>query len=177
MKLSSEKLLKLTGENSEATTEKEFARLNNESVTNTTRYIPSPGILQDLINSGNLASLSNETLRIQLSEWFVILENAKRQEEETFEHRKAIIELLIFHVPFLNILRDDGTGDVYEELSYGSNFQGDIRDILNDRQFENRLTLYIVTLWNASDYHYNAIKLHSERILANIENEIIALQK
>ncbi len=157
--------------------EMELAPLIAGSVKNTSRYIPSPGILQDLINSGNLASLSNETLRIQLSEWFVILENAKRQEEETFEHRKAIIELLIFHVPFLNILRDDGTGDVYEELSYGSNFQGDIRDILNDRQFEYRLTLYIVTLWNASDYHYNAIKLHSERILANIENEIIALQK
>ena len=177
MKLSSEKLLKLTGENSEATTEKEIARLIYESVANTTRYIPSPGSLQDLISSGNLSSISNDTLRIQFSEWYVILQNAKRQEDDTFEHRKAIIELLIAHVPFLNILRDDGTGDVYEALSYGSNFQGDIREILSVREFENRMTLYVVTLWNANENHYNSIKLHSEQILSSIENDLNRLQQ
>ena len=177
LKSAAEKLIRLTGENRKTITEKEFAILAFESIANTTRYTPSPGVLQDLINSGNLSSLSNEKLRLQLSEWFVLLDEAKQQEEDTYEHRNAIIELLIENIPFLNITRDDGTGDILKALSYGSNFEGDTRDILNNRQFENRLALYIVTLWNASGRLYDSIKVHSEQVLLNIEDEIVNLQK
>jgi len=176
IKASSAKMLKFTGEKRIEISEMELALTMNQSFAPNPRYIPSPSIIEDLINSGIIASINNDTLRIQLAEWFVILEFAKRKEDEIFEQRNAITELILSQIPFLNFLRDDGSGNLYEPLSIGSNFKGDTRDILNDVHFENRLGMFIILLIGG-EFAYINIKEHCERILITIENELIARQK
>ncbi|WP_445381305.1 DUF6090 family protein [Robiginitalea sp. IMCC43444] len=173
IKTTSSKLLNFTGEKRMEISEKELATILNKSFAGTPRYIPSPSIIQDFINSGILSDLNNDTLRIQLAEWSVILEGAKRREDEIIEQRNALIKLLLLKIPFLHALKIDGSGDLYEPLSYGSNFEGDVRDILNDMEFENRLSFIIVSLLGG-DIAYKGIKVHCERILSTIENEIKA---
>ena len=175
IKTSSAKLLSYTGAKRMEISEVELAEILNTSFAINHRYIPSPSIIQDLVNSGILASLNNDTLRIQLARWPVILESTKRKEDEIIEQRDAIIELLMLKTPFLDLLKIDGSGNLYDPLSHGSNFQGDVRDILKEIEFENRLGFLIVSLLGG-DIHYKWIKAHCEGILSTIENEIEASQ-
>jgi len=175
IKATSSRLLSFTGEKRMEISEMELAVILNTSFAANPRYIPSPSIVQDLVNTGILASLNNDSLRIQLAEWPAILESAKRKEDEIIGQRDAIVELLLVKIPFLEALKIDGSGTIYEPLSYGSNFQGDVRDILKEMQFENRLGFFIVSLMGG-DFAYDKIKTHCERILSTIENEIKANQ-
>lgn len=175
IKTSSSRLLNFAGEQRMEISEMELAQILNTSFAGNPRYIPSPSIVQDIVNTGILASLNNDSLRIQLAQWPAILENAKRKEDEIIGQRNSIVELLLLKIPFLEALKLDGSGNLYEPLSHGSNFQGDVRDILNDMQFESRLSFFIVSLLGG-DFAYNNIKVHCERILSTIENEIQANQ-
>ncbi|GGD53680.1 hypothetical protein GCM10011361_20460 [Muriicola marianensis] len=171
LKATSSKILGYTGEKSMHISEKELALLLNRSFAANARFIPSPSIIQDLVNSGILTDLKTDTLRLQLAEWPAKLEGAKRKEEEIIEQRNAIVEILLIKIPFLDALQLDGSGNLYEPLSRGSHFQGDTRDILNDIQFENRLGFFIVSLIG-SDIFYKNIRAHCEAILESIEKEL-----
>lgn len=165
-------LLKYTGANHALLSEQECSMLLANSLMNAYKYVSSPGILQDLINSGNLSKISNPHLRALLSEWFIILNNASRTEEEAFQHRSELLDLQIQHTPFVNIGRDIGYQNLVEEYPDQSNFPGDIRDILLIREFEGRMAIYAATLWALGANSYVEIIDHCEKILNVIDLEL-----
>lgn len=165
-------VLKYTGSKHTLISEKETSTLLASSMMNTTKYVPSPGILQDLINSGNLSQIGSSDLRKLLSEWFTILDNTSRPEEETFHHRAYLLDLLVLHTPFVNIGRDIGYHERAVAFPDGSNFDGEVRDILLIREFEGRMSLYAADLWILSTQFYVQIRQQTELILAAIENEL-----
>lgn len=176
MLISAEKVFKWTGLKNAPETEKEASLQLAGSIQNTTKYVPSPGILNDLINSGNLSRISDSNLRNMLSEWFIILDNTSRQEFETFEHRSALLNLLVVHSPFLNFPGHIDLSKMIDALPDHSNFDGDVRDILKEREFESRMSLYVITLWSLKTNSYNEIKIHNNKILKEIELQLIKLK-
>jgi len=138
-----------------------------------TKYIPSPGILQDLINSGNLSQISSPDLRELLSEWFIILDNTSRSEDETFQHRSDLLDLQVLHTPFVNIGRDIGFSEIVRDYPDSSNFDGEIRDLLLIREFEGRMAIYAANLWGLGANSYVKISEHAAKILTTIENELL----
>jgi len=170
---SSEMVFQWTGENNIPDSEREASIHLAGCMQNATKYVPSPGILEDLINSGNLSTISRTILRNQLSEWFIILNNTSRQEIETFEHRTALLNILVIKTPFLNFPGELGLSDTIEALPSKSNFQGDVRDVFKSREFESRMGLYVITLWSLKSNSYNTIREHALKILAEIEDELL----
>lgn len=165
-------LLKYTGPKHAQIEEQECSRLLTQSMMYSTKYVPSPGILQDLIQSGNLSKISNPTLRGLLSEWFIILDNTSRTEEEAFQHRSDLLDLQVLHTPFVNIGRDIGYQKLVKEFPDKSNFDGDVRDILLIREFEGRMALYAANLWALGSNSYVEIRDHCEKVLDAIELEL-----
>lgn len=165
-------LLEYTGPNVARISETETSKLLAKSMMNAAKYVPSPGILQDLINSGNLSQISNTLLRGLLSEWFILLDQTSRTENEAFYHRAALLDLLVQNIPFANIGRDIGYSDMVEAFPDGSNFKGEVGDILQLREFEGRMALYTANLWGLSSGSYLQIRLHAEKILDLIEDEM-----
>ncbi|MCA0933262.1 hypothetical protein LCM02_12435 [Lutimonas saemankumensis] len=172
MLLSSETVLQWTGENNIPDSEQAASIHLAGCMQNATKYVPSPGILEDLINSGNLSIISRTTLRNQLSEWFIILNNTSRQEVETFEHRTALLNILVVHTPFLNFPGELGLNNTIDALPSKSNFEGDVRDVFKIREFESRMGLYVMTLWSLKSNSYNTIREHVLKILTEIEDEL-----
>jgi len=173
---SAESVLRWTGENNIPDSETEATVKLAGSMQNTTKYVPSPGILTDLINSGNLSIISRSKLRNQLSEWFIILKNTSRQEEETYEHRTELLNILVVHTPFLNMPSELGITDSIKVLPQKSNFNGDVRDVLKIREFESRMSLYVLTLWSLKSESYEKIREHTKKILSEIEEELMELE-
>jgi len=172
MLFSTGEVLKYTGSNHTLLTEKELSILLANSMMNASKYVPSPGILQDLINSGNLSKISNSHLRKLLSEWFILLDNTLRSENETFQTRSELLDLQMIHIPFVNIGQNIGFSEAVAAFPDGSNFEGDIRDLLTLREFEGRMALYAANLWGLSANSYVRIKQHTEEILETIEEEL-----
>lgn len=165
-------VLQYTGPNYAQITDKETSILLARSMMNAVKYVPSPGILQDLINSGNLSQISNPHLRGLLSEWFILLDQCSRTEDEAFFHRADLLDLLVLHIPFVIIGRDIGFSEMVEAFPDKSNFDGEVRDILHIREFEGRMALYTANLWSLSTDSYVQIRLHAEKILTAIESEL-----
>jgi len=169
-------ILRHTGPKNTQLTEKEASILLAGSMMNATKYIPSPGILQDLINSGNLSQINNPDLRELLSEWFIILDNTSRSEDETFQHRSDLLDLQVLHTPFVNIGRDIGFSEIVRDYPDSSNFDGEIRDLFLIREFEGRMAIYAANLWGLGANSYVKISEHASKILADIENELLSQQ-
>lgn len=165
-------MLKYTGPKHTLVTEKETSTLLASGMMYANKYVPSPGILQDLINSGNLSQISNPLIRELLSEWFIILDNTSRTEAETFQHRSELLDLQVLHTPFVNIGRDIGYNNIVKEFPGKSNFNGDVRNVLTVREFEGRMALYAANLWALSNNSYVQIKQHADKILRLIEDEL-----
>lgn len=152
--------------------EKKASILLASSMMDADKYIPSPGVLENLISSGNLSKIRNSELQEMLSEWLIILNNTARTEEEAFQHRSDLLDLLVVHVPFANIARDIGFTKMVKALPDGSNFPGDVREIFNVKVFEGRMILYGATLWSLQTNSYVDIKHQSEKIISAINEEL-----
>lgn len=55
------------------------------------KFIESPGVLNDLISSGNLNKLQNTKLRYLLQEWFTIRKEVQDEEDELWRHRFKVV--------------------------------------------------------------------------------------
>lgn len=172
MLLAAELVLKHTGPNHMLLTEEEASTHLANSMMNATKYVPSPGVLQDLISSGSLTQITNPEIRELLSEWFIILDNTSRTEDEAFQHRSALLDLLVIHTPFVNIGRDIGFNKMVKAFPDSSNFDGNVRDVLLIREFEGRMGVYIANIWELSADSYVSIRQHAEKILAAIESDL-----
>jgi len=172
MLIATGEVLKYTGPKHVLLSDKETSTLLANSMMYANKYVPSPGILQDLINSGNLSQISNPLLRGLLSEWFIILDNTSRTEDELFQHRSDLLDLQVLHTPFVNIGRDIGYNEIVKEYPDESNFDGEVRNILRVREFEGRMAIYAANLWALSANSYLEIRQHTEKVLDAIKNEL-----
>ena len=128
-------------------------------------YEPSPGIMEDLISSGNLSKLTNVELRKELSNWKAILALVKRQENTVLEYRSNIKNLLIDYGNTRRPITDlIGVSD--------SRFENDSRQLLRDHRFENNISFMTISSISLNEHYYTRLKKINEAILEIIQGEI-----
>ena len=163
---SAKDLLKLTGPNNTSnTTEEKVNSLLIDLIKASVEYEPSPGILEDLISSGNLNNLSNRTLRKQLSDWKATLAKVRRQENTVLEYRSNIKDLLIekgnTRRPITGFLQiDEGSFD-HKNIS-----------LLSDRRLENNLSFFAISSESLGTLYYGELNEIIIGILQTIRDQL-----
>lgn len=136
------------------------------------RYLASPGVLNELINSGNLNTLGSPQLRKHIQEWLVYHQEALDEEKELWVHRFDVMKIMNQEMSFRKVLVDVGLIDQLTDVSEVSKFTSDNRAILSDRYFENLLMFYSVVLLQLKDRFYPKLKTNIESILSEIDKRL-----
>ena len=119
-------------------------------------YDPSNGALNNLISSGQLNLIKNDSLRIILSKWFGEVQDVKEDEVRIMNYGDTYLEPL--RLKFLNYHTD-------------SHFYRNSVTLLENPEFENM----VVRLFRGIDYiieNYESLDLKIENILKLINQEI-----
>ena len=111
-------------------------------------FNPSNNVFADLVQSGRLQLIQDETLRNKLFEWSTEMENYRNSFEE-YQHfiENHMLVYLIDHIALKNI-------DQYSTLSWKepSTFQSDVAPMFRDRKYENLIDNHL--------YHASLIQGH-----------------
>jgi hypothetical protein len=132
-------------------------------------FMPSNGVLTDIISSGNLNLIQNAQLRQHLASFESELDFLKLQETSTHSLKDKMRSQINKYGSVRKIL-----------LDRGQNFENNsISDTMNNRQmfrlieFENNLLVYHLTIKAANGIRFfGGIKEHIEQILVELDSEL-----
>ncbi len=130
------------------------------------QYDISSGVLEDLISSGNLNTLSNESLKASISQWKQLLKQIQRNQEKSLDTRNFI---------FGNFSLFDGRNMMplyMDEPSGKSKFKNTSLLFLKDKSYENKLASYKGTSFYIQKYGYLPLKEINLKIIDIINQDI-----
>jgi len=163
------KLLTLfDGKQLQKTPEKDVSIALGESLRYEIIYTPNTGVLSDIISSGNLSKLRNDTLRQQIATFENALELIKNQEEGAINFRTKLADHVVQTGSLRKIFSAIGKED--EELLITTN--EDAKEIFNSITFENNIILYQAILGTTQQGYYVPLRKNIELIIATIASEI-----
>lgn len=132
------------------------------------QYRPSPGILNEILNSGKLGIISNTDLRTKLSAWEGVILKVRFQEDEHNLTRLKLLDKIYTDGNFRGgylvtdydlFALNPKTSDVYN------------RDLSQTQEFDNLLSVFYLTGKFLNDSYYQELKTNIEDILELIEYE------
>lgn len=165
---SMKKALYHTGPKFNNISEPKFRKLLAGVIKNRLIFSPSVGVLQDLLNSGQLSELSNVKLRRKLAAWESNLIKISHQESVIESYRDQIKNITIEKGNLANHFVSLGTFDVTKEDLGPYQFTEDPRKILSDIRFEN-LIMYKIASSRSVKRDYNKLESDIDEILMLID--------
>jgi DNA modification methylase len=139
-------------------TEQDIASRFGDIMKNSVGFEPNPGILEDLISSGNLNKITNGNLRRILSVWKADLLKAKIQENKILLYRDNIVQLFIENGSMRNMLADTLHIDT-------TKFKISAKNTLQDPRLENNLAFFMITSMALKYEDYPKLKTDISTIL------------
>lgn len=151
--------------------EKEFSQLLFNSFAFDISFNPNNSLLLEMMSSGSLKDLTNDELRIRLTNWLSTIEDIAKQEADLGNQREKILD----QFRSKNSLRT-----VFDQAGISENEIGiDVRpdapsnlDLLGSQTFENDLLIFILTSIATEKSHYEPLMVELENILSLLESEI-----
>ena len=133
-------------------------------------YIPSKGVLTDIISSGNLNLIQNEKLRQKIASFESTLDFLKIQEVSTHEMQKELQKQLNENGSVRKVLINKGFN--FEHQSISDNASN--KKIFGLIKFENTLLDFYLTISATNGQRFfGGIKEQIEQILIDLDSEII----
>ncbi len=134
-------------------------------------FNPNNSLLNEMINSGSLKDITNNNLRIKLTNWIATIDDISNQEQMQDEQRNSTV----------NAFRDEGhsirtildnTG-----MSEKMGIPVDEKAISNlsaleSIAFQNNILMFIITSQSTETEHYNPLMFQLESILKVIDQEL-----
>lgn len=134
-------------------------------------FNPNNSLLNEMINSGSLKDITNDTLRIRLTNWISTIDDIANQEKMLSEERTNTVNVFRSeNYSIRTILDDTGMSEklgIPPRKSSISNL-----DALESVAFENNILLFIITSQSTESEHYKPLMQSLTTILENINNEI-----
>ncbi len=165
------RLLAMTYDDRANPSEEELSTLLYEAFAYDISYSPNNALLNEILYSGSLRVLSNDELRLQLTNWSAVLADIRRQEAELRLQRDKVVDLIRNPKYSLRTILE-GSG-IREALDLP---QGKIttsnRMLLRSGEFENNLLLFILSAQATEREHYAHLRKVIESILRSIEKEL-----
>ncbi len=150
----------------------EFSGLLFHSFSDEMTYNPNNSVLQEMLNAGRLEYLSDPDLRGHLTTWSSRLEQIRQQEQNLRDQRSEVMELTLSEGGDIRaILESTGilTGEMglKESPEKRSNL-----DLLQSRNLENHLLIFILTARLTEKNHYQPLHTEIETILELIDKSL-----
>jgi len=162
-----ESLLKNTGNHEMKLSRYESDSLINLGLLSIITFDASNGILNDIINSGKIHVLKNESLKTILSNWGGMLNDVKEDETWAVNERNTITYPFLYkNSNYLNISRS-----AVKDNEITSGFTTDFKDIYKLQEFENLVNSH--RIWNAKNERgYKNLQIKVEEIILLCEQDI-----
>lgn len=169
--------LKRTGPHTKWDLDLKFDSLLVKTIVSGWKFKPQNGVLDDILSSGKLAAIKNDSLRYAISS--ISGYTARFQ----FEDDMVISDLHNSYLPFIAKYYPIKNTNTYEsgDLSASqkkfssdilrSSYNGRPEILLNNLEFENQINIQL--LWvNFSLYHYDQQKRKYDEIISMIDREL-----
>jgi len=152
------------------TYEKELSRLFIDAFASDIFFNPNNSLLFEMINSGSLKDISNDTLRIRLTNWVATIDDIANQEKFLAEQRTNIVDWFRTEgYSIRTILEDTGMASqlgIQKQKETNSNLSA-----LQSVAFENNILLFIVTSQSTTE-HYSQLMGQLDEIIGLLKSEI-----
>lgn len=151
--------------------EQELSELLYNSFSYEINYNPNNSLLNELINSGRLKDVSNAELRKKLTSWESFIQSVHRQEANLREQREKMLDIFRKEEHSIRTILDetDISGDI--GLKGSPDFYSNM-SVLDSREFENNLLVYILTGISTETSHYQPLHGEIDEILLIIASEM-----
>ncbi|MEZ5105236.1 MAG: hypothetical protein R2757_12115 [Draconibacterium sp.] len=137
-----------------------------------THYYPNNSLLEELMNSGGLKNISNANLRKYLTAWDSRIQVIHRQENSLREQREKMLDIFRSDNASIKTILDLA-GVSTNEMGIKSSSQNFSNlAILDSKEFENNLLLFILNGITTEQTHYKPLLQEIDIILQLIESEI-----
>ncbi len=136
------------------------------------KYVASPGILNELISSGNLSQIESPELRKSLQKWLVLKQETQDEEDELWKHRFEAMDILNQKISFRRLLKEAGVVKIVTATDNDTRFETDNTEFLRDRYFENVLLFYTIVVKALQNDFYPKLRENIVSILAEIEKQL-----
>ena len=169
--MGAKKILELTNSNKDSIDESIFSNLLYQTFSDDIAFNSNNSLLFEMINSGNLKNLTNTDLRKQLTNWISTLEDISRQEEELGNQRVKVLDLFRTDKYSLStILKAAGVNNHFGLPNTGNEVSN--LALLNSKEFENDILLFIITSIATERTHYNPLMKDLDSILNLLNSEL-----
>jgi len=149
--------------------EKEFSELLYSTFAFDVAFNPNNSLLNEMISSGSLKDISDAELRKRLANWISTLEDISRQEADQDRQRERVLDLFRTDEYSLRMVLDL-TGVTAHEIGLParqSRFSN--LSLLDSREFENNLLMFILTSRATESAHYLPLLEDIDAILLLID--------
>ncbi len=165
------RLLEYTAGTNESPTEKVFSELLLQSFSFDINYNPSSSLLDEMINSGSLKDISNDELRVRLTNWASMLQDISKQEEELGTQRRHVLNMFLTENYSIRTLFDQTNNNSEFRLSKKQNQRSNL-NLLTSTKFENNVLLFLLESHSMETSHYDPLLKELDTILGLIGKEL-----
>ena len=151
--------------------EEKFSNLLSDAFTNDIFFNPNNSLLNEMINSGSLKDISNDTLRIRLTNWISTIDDIANQEKMLGEERNNTVNTFREQGYSIRTLLDNTGMSQKLGIPLSKNPMSNL-GALNSVAVENNILLFIITSQSTEIDHYDPLMVSLNTILETINNEL-----
>lgn len=157
----------ITDENS-TISETELSKLLYNAFSFEIAYNPNNSLLNELINSGKLESISSAELRKHLTSWASIIQSTHNQEMTLRKQRERTLDIFREGKGSIKTILDDSGITEETGLSKRKVYKSNL-EIIRSTEFENNLLMFILTGISTETEHYQPLLEEIDTILELIK--------
>ena len=168
----SKKIASLIGNSEELKDEESLSEMLFNSFSYEIAYNPNNSLLIELINSGRLKDISNPELRKHLTTWDSFIQSIRNQENTLKTQRDEVLDLFRGNDASIRTILDQ-TGVSTKEMALKKSTEDYSNlELIQSREFENNLMIFILTGIATETSHYVPLMQEIDTILSLINTEI-----
>ncbi|AXG70647.1 hypothetical protein KORDIASMS9_02888 [Kordia sp. SMS9] len=166
------KILKYTNNPTDSLSEKDFSELLFHSFSYDIYFNANTSLLNEMINSGSLKDISNNTLRKLLTNWEAILKDISKQEKELGAQRNRVLDMFRTDQNSIKtIFQLSSTATSETNFLKKENYISNL-NLLKSVAFENNILMFYLVSHATSEVHYQPLLKELNLILELITTEI-----
>ncbi|NRB48010.1 MAG: hypothetical protein HRU41_10090 [Saprospiraceae bacterium] len=162
-------LISLMNTEKDTAKEVDLSRIFAVSFSNVHELRYQDGTFKELLYSGGLTSIDNDSIRNEVTSWEGRMIAVRKQEQGVYEVREKIIDYMIDNGAFKNMLDDVGASGRFQIMN--SIRRNSSKVLLKSQRFEN-LVSYHIALNDSQKFYYQRLENDINNLLSLVERDL-----
>ena len=162
-------LISLMNTEKDTAKEVDLSRIFAVSFSNVHELRYQDGTFKELLYSGGLTSIDNDSIRNEVTSWEGRMIAVRKQEQGVYEVREKIIDYMIDNGAFKNMLVDVGASGRFQIMN--SIRRNSSKVLLKSQRFEN-LVSYHIALNDSQKFYYQRLENDINNLLSLVERDL-----